>query len=156
LRKSHLQLALLGLWIGVAGLFSFVVAPGAFSVLPTSQMAGQLISRVLSGVEIIGICVGLVFLILSLWGRKERRIPVFDLIVALLLTVSMGISHFVVSARLHDIREQMGDQLAALPSDDPVHATFDMLHKMSVGLLAFSLFSAIVLLAVMSWRDSSK
>jgi hypothetical protein len=155
LRKSRLQIALLGFWVGVAGLFSFVVAPGAFAVLPSSQLAGQVVSRVLSGVEIIGICIGLFFLVLSLVARKHA-VAAFDLIVASLLTLSMVVSRFAVSARLRGIREELGDQLAALSADDPVRSTFDLLHNVSVGLLAFSLFSAIVLLAVLIWRNSSK
>lgn len=155
MRKSRLQIALLGFWVGVAALFSFAVAPGAFSVLPTTQLAGQVVSRVLAGVEMIGISVGLLLLVLSLVGVRQR-LAVFELMVSLLLALSMVISRFVVSSRLHAIREQFGDQLAALPPEDPTRYTFDLLHKVSVGLLALSLFSAMVLLAVLVWRDSSK
>ena len=156
LRTSRLQIALLGLWIGVAGLFSFGVAPVAFSVLPTQSMAGAVVSNVLAAVEIIGICVGLLFLVLSLAGGKQRRIRPFELVVVSLLILSMGVSRFAVSPRLHGIREQLGDQLATLPADDSVRLSFDFLHRCSVGLLAFALFSALVLLAVLIWRDSPK
>ena len=152
----RLQIALLGLWVGVAGLFSFGVAPVAFSVLPTSQLAGAVVSNVLAGVEIIGICVGLLFLVLSLASGRQKRLNAFDLIVIVLLILSMGASRFAVSPRLHQIREQFGDRLAGLPADDAIRLSFDFLHKCSVGLLAFGLFSALVLLAVLIWRESAK
>jgi hypothetical protein len=132
------------------------VAPSAFAVLPSTRSAGELVSRVLSGVEIIGILVGLLFLVIALAGGEQRRLRAFDLIVVVLLTIAMGLSRFLVSPRLHAIREQFGDQLAALPPDDATRSTFDLLHRCSVGLLAFGLFSALVLLGVLIGRDSSK
>ncbi len=155
-RASRIRIALLGLWVGVAALFSFVVAPGAFAVLPSPQLAGNIVSRVLSGVEIIGILVGLALIGVSLFVRsRETRRPVFELVVVVLLTLAMTISHFVVSARLHALRDQFGEHLSDLPSEDTTRVTFDLLHRCSVGLLSFSLFAAIVLLAVLIWRDSS-
>lgn len=154
MRKPRLQIALLGLWLGIAGLFSFVVAPAAFAVLPTQQLAGQMVSRVLSGVEIAGVCLGLALLLLS-YGR-QKRVSVIEVGLSLLLTASMAISRLLVSPRLHAIREQFGDQLAALPSGDPVRSTFDLLHKLSVVLLSISLLGATVMMAILIWRGSSR
>lgn len=155
-RASRIRIALLGIWIGVAVLFSFVVAPGAFAVLPTTQLAGTLVSRVLTGVEFIGIGVGVLLIAASLLDPAIRRKLSFDLLVVGLLTLAMVISRFFVSARLHALRERYGDQLASLPSDDANRISFDFLHRCSVGLLSFSLFAAVVLLAVLIWRETSR
>lgn len=113
-----------------------------------------MVSRVLSAVEIIGICVGLLSLILSF--GKRRGIAVAEIILLLLLTVSMAISRLLVSARLHSIRLQFGEQLGALAREDPVRSTFDLLHQTSVALLVISLLSAILLLGMLIWRGASK
>lgn len=155
-RASRIRIALLGIWIGVAALFSFVVAPGAFAVLPTTQLAGTLVSRVLTGVEFIGIGVGVLLIAVSLLDPAVRRTLSFDFLVVGLVTLAMGISRFVVSARLHALREQYGDQIASLPNDDANRIAFDFLHRCSVGLLSFSLFAAMVLLAVLIWREGSR
>ncbi|MEP7270869.1 MAG: DUF4149 domain-containing protein [Acidobacteriota bacterium] len=154
-RASRIRIALLGLWVGAAALFSFVVAPAAFGVLPTTQLAGNLVSRVLGGVEIIGLIVGVVVLIVLVieWIR-EKRTSVFEVIVCSLMTISMALSRFVISPRLHLLRAQYGDRMAALPAEDAARASFNLLHQVSVGLLSFSLFAGLAMLAVILWRDS--
>jgi hypothetical protein len=146
------RLVILGFWVGVMALFSFVVAPAAFTTLPTQQLAGTIVSRVLAGVEIIGLAAGIVLVSISILlplRRKNVRLVEFGLLV--LMTVSMAISRFVVSARLHDLRAQFGERLALLSSDEPVRRTFDLLHHVSVGLMGFTLCSAIALAAVLIW-----
>ncbi len=154
-RASRIKIALLGIWVGAAALFSFVVAPGAFAVLPTTQLAGNLVSRVLGGVEIIGIIVGVVVLMVLLIDRiRKARTSGFELIVAALMTIAMLLSRFGVSPRLRAIRAEYGDQMATLPAEDAVRASFNLLHQVSVGLLSFALFGGLAMLAVLIWRSS--
>jgi uncharacterized membrane protein len=53
-------------WIGGLIFFAFVVAPSAFSVLPTSHLAGNLVGRTLGKLHWIAIFSGIVFLVSSL------------------------------------------------------------------------------------------
>jgi len=143
---------ILGFWVGVMTLFSFVVAPAAFATLPTQQLAGSIVSRVLAGVEIIGLGAVIVLISISiLRPLRRKKARFFELGLLALMTTSMAISRFVVSARLHDLRAQFGERLALLSSDEPARRTFDLLHHVSVGLMGFTLCSAIALAAVLIW-----
>jgi hypothetical protein len=136
-------------------LFSFVVAPAAFTVLPTQQMAGGIVSRVLAGVELIGVVGGLVLISISILRPLRRgKLRFFELGLLVLMTAAMTISRFVVSTRLREIRAQFGERLALLSADEPVRRSFDVLHQASVGLMGFTLFAAIALAAVLIWFRS--
>ena len=146
------RLVILGFWVGVMALFSFVVAPAAFATLPTQQLAGSIVSRVLAGVEIIGLAAAIVLISISiLRPLRRKKARFFELGLLALMTTSMAISRFVVSARLHDLRAQFGERLALLSSDEPARRTFDLLHHVSVGLMGFTLCSAIALATVLIW-----
>jgi len=147
-----IRLVILGFWLGVMTLFSFVVAPAAFTVLPTPQLAGTIVSRILAGVETIGMVAGVVLIAISIFCRLRRnKVRFFEMGLLVLMTASMVISRFFVSARLHGLRTQFGERLALLSADDPVRRSFDLLHQVSVGLMGFTLFGAITLAAVLIW-----
>jgi hypothetical protein len=44
---SDIRILLLGLWLGAACFFSFAVAPSAFGVLPSRELAGLVVNRTL-------------------------------------------------------------------------------------------------------------
>lgn len=144
--SQNIRIALLSFWLGVMAFFSFVVAPAAFSVLPTQHLAGQVVSRTLGVVEIIGIVVGVILLLIWLAARGRRGKPYFfELITVVLMTVAMGVSR-IVSGWMHDLRLQAGEGLYALPMSDPIRSSFDQLHKFSVGLTGFAMLAAAVLI----------
>src|SRR5947207_12551158 len=55
----------LGIWLGGIVLFA-VLAPTAFSVLPTRHLAGSIVGPMLSKLHWIGLISGIIFLISSL------------------------------------------------------------------------------------------
>jgi hypothetical protein len=141
------RLALLALWVGAMMFFSFFVAPAAFAVLPSTYLAGQVVSRTLGGLEIFGLVVALLLLTLLLasWRARARGFA-FELAVVVLMLVSAAISRFIVSARLHQIRLEFGERLNSLAVTDPARATFELLHQVSVGLTGFNLLAALALI----------
>jgi Domain of unknown function (DUF4149) len=156
LMAQKIRLALLSFWLGAMSIFSFVVAPAAFAVLPERRLAGNVVSRVLGNIEIIGIALGVILLLILLFFREKRRKPfIFEFIAVALMTTSVILSRFAVSSRLRDIRLRHGDQLASLAQSDPVRASFDQLHQYSVWLMGFNIVAAIVLIALLAWRTSS-
>jgi hypothetical protein len=153
---QKIRLALLSFWLGAMSIFSFIVAPAAFAVLPEQRLAGSMVSRVLGSVEIIGIALGIILLLLLFVFREKRGKPfLFELIAVALMSLSVILSRFVVSGHLRDLREKYGDQLASLAHSDPIRAGFDQWHQYSVWLMSFNILAAIVLIALLARRNPS-
>jgi hypothetical protein len=150
-----IRLTILGFWFGAMTTFSAVVAPAAFAVLPSQILAGSLVSRTLSMVEYIGIAVGLILIAIASASVKQSKLRISEQLLLAVMTLSMVISHFVISARLHEIRLQTGNRLETMPATDPLRVDFQMLHQFSVGLMAFNMTATLILIFVLTWRSSS-
>ena len=133
-------------WIGGIIFFAFVVAPTVFSVLPTRQLAGQVVNRSLTALHWMGIVSGVVYLITSMIysrlniGYLQPFAPRHALIVVMIaLTL---ISMFVVAARMEVLRAEMG-AIDKVPPNDPLRIEFNELHRWStrleVGVFAMGL-----------------
>ncbi|MBX3280027.1 MAG: DUF4149 domain-containing protein [Acidobacteria bacterium] len=149
------RLTILGFWFGVLALFSFAVAPAAFSVLPSQGLAGAVVSRTLTVVEYTGMVVGLVLLGISAATSRHSKARLAEQLLLALMTLSMVVSYFIVSSRLHSIRSEMGDRLASLPPGDATRMTFDVMHQFSVGLTAFNMAATLILIGTLLWRRSA-
>ena len=67
-----IRLLALALWIGSIFFFAAVLAPTAFSVLPSRTLAGQMVSHSLFTLHWIGLACGLVFLLAAFCWRCSR------------------------------------------------------------------------------------
>jgi hypothetical protein len=153
MKLQKTRLAILGLWLGAMAFFSFVVAPSAFAVLQQQQLAGALVSRTLGALEIIGIIAGAILIALLFFSRERDRAFLYELIALALMTVSMLVSHFVVSRRMHDLRMSLGE-IAQLAANDPARVEFDRLHQYSVWLMGFDILGAIALIVYLARRNA--
>ncbi|MGQ9896832.1 MAG: DUF4149 domain-containing protein [Acidobacteriota bacterium] len=147
------QWLVLALWLGAMVFFSAAVAPSAFGVLPTRYLAGTLVNSVLGKLEWWGLVCGVLLIAiqtalviraakLRAWaGRLAVGLPV-------LMTLVVGLSKFVVSAKLAAIRMALGSGLEKLPLDDPMRVTFAAWHQYSVWLMGFNILAAVVLVVV--------
>jgi len=153
MRLQKTRLAILGLWLGAMAFFSFVVAPSAFAVLQQQQLAGSLVSRTLGALEIIGMIAGALLIAILFISRERDRAFLYELIALALMTVSMLVSHFVVSRRMHDLRMSLGE-IAQLAANDPARVEFDRLHQYSVWLMGFDILGAIALIVYLARRNA--
>ena len=80
--------------------FSVSWWPSAFAVLQQQQLAGALVSRTLGALEIIGMIAGALLIAILFISRERDRAFLYELIALALMTVSMLVSHFVVSRRM--------------------------------------------------------
>src|SRR5260370_29088721 len=93
--RTFMLLALI-VWIGGIIFFAFVLAPTLFAVLPSTQMAGNVVSPTLSKLHWIGLFAGTVFLICSLvynWQKYSQlrlfsATHVFDVLYYALTAIS--------------------------------------------------------------------
>src|ERR1700732_602737 len=60
-----IQVFALGTWVGSIFYFSAAVAPGAFRVLPSQDLAGVLVEFTLRRLHTLGVAAGIVFLLAS-------------------------------------------------------------------------------------------
>lgn len=148
---NRTRLAILSLWLGIMLMFSVGVAPAAFSVLKNEQRkAGDIVNLALAGTETAGIGFGIVLLLFLLLSKEERG-KLFKLEAALLalMTLAMLLSKFVVSAKLHAMREQYGETLQTLAASDPARHSFNQLHQYSVWLMSFDMLAALLLIVLL-------
>jgi uncharacterized membrane protein len=133
----YLMLLSLIVWLGGLIFFSFVVAPTAFSVLPTRHLAGLVVSRSLTALHWIGIVSGIVFLTTSmLYSRlhagSTQPLAPRHILLYIMLGLSL-ISQFVISPRMVTLRASMPDT-NSVATTDPVRVQFNALHAWSTRL----------------------
>ena len=124
----------LSLWLGSDVFLSFVVAPGAFSILASRDQAGAMVGFALGRMHIAGIVCGLVLLLARL--VRTRTFASLAAPAALCVVLMIGltaISQYTVSARMAGLRTQMG-LIQATAADNPLRVEFDRLHQRSVML----------------------
>lgn len=136
---------LLAVWIGAALLFTIVVAPAAFSVLPTRTLAGALVGRVLPVIFYAGVVIGSLIVVLELigrtgaWGRSAA---------GAVSALACALAQLIVGTKIDRLRAAIGGPLDALAIDDPRRVAFGRLHAISVGWLGLAMVAAIIALAL--------
>ena len=136
---------LLAVWIGAALLFTLVVAPAAFAVLPTRTLAGALVGRVLPVIFYAGVVIGSLIVLLDIigrtgaWGRSAA---------GAVAALACAVAQLVVGTRIDRLRAAVSGPLDALAGDDPRRIAFGKLHAISVGWLGLAMVAAIVALTL--------
>lgn len=154
--KFFMLLALI-VWIGGIIFFAFVETRTLFLVLPTTRMAGDVVSVSLTRLYWMGIISGIVFLICSLGYNhlKHARLKPFAAshILLVLMLILTSISQFSVTPRMRELRTEMqtADNLAA---NDSRRLEFDRLHAWSTRLEGGVLFLGLGVVALTARRFS--
>ncbi len=142
----NFRILLVALWLGAACFFSFAVAPSAFAVLPSRELAGSVVNRTLAIVNYSGLFVGLILLASSYVSRHNaNRIKLWiEQGLLLLLTAACAFGQFVIAARLSDLRGQIGRPIDDMATDDPLRVAFNDLHGYSVTILMTAMIAAVI------------
>jgi uncharacterized membrane protein len=144
----------LSIWLGSDIFLSFVVAPGAFSVLASRDQAGAMVGYSLTRMHFIGIVSGVAILLVRVLRTRSfaslAQPAALCVAVMILLTV---ISQVAVSPRMAVLRVQMGS-IENTGVGNPFLAEFGRLHTISVGLESGVLLAGMVALFWMV-RDAS-
>src|SRR5262245_23471922 len=123
--RTVMLLALI-VWIGGIIFFAFVLAPTLFSVLPSPQMAGNVVSPALSKLHVIGLACGIAFLLCSLLYDRIRyaRMRLFiatNVLVVLMLALT-AYSEYSISPRMRELRTQNMNTPSVRTEFDRLHA----------------------------------
>jgi cytochrome oxidase assembly protein ShyY1 len=148
---DEIESTLLGLWLGAALLFSAVVAPNVFLVLRgfdlanANEIAGTIVTRTLSVINVGGFAVGLLSLVILGLTKRPRKGPSFiaELISLALLATATGVGQWVVAARMRALRTAMVT-IDLVPANDPRRVSFNNLHHYSVQLMGLAMIVAAV------------
>jgi hypothetical protein len=124
-------------WIGAIVFFGAVVAPTVFTVLPTHELAGRVVSRSLGALHWMGIISGIVYLVCSMIYARLAKGFVHPFAARNVLIVAMialtAISLFVITAKMEVLRADMG-VIDNVPFNDARRVEFDRLHEWSTEL----------------------
>jgi uncharacterized membrane protein len=129
-----LMLLSLVVWLGGLIFFAFVLAPTAFTVLPTAHLAGNVVGRALGKLHWIAIFSGIVYLTSSLLYSRltDGAAHVFaarHILLCLMLALTL-ISQFGIMPRMDTLRASLGE-VSSVPLDNPQRIQFDALHVWS-------------------------
>lgn len=157
---NDLRLLLLGLWLGAAVFFSSVVAPNVFSVLRAFQLpnvgeiAGTLVTRTLSVVNVSGFIISLFLLVTAFaFGKGLRKRSFFlELASLIVVAVSSGIGQWVIAAKMRALRVAMVLPVEQMPIDDPRRVAFNRLHGYSVTALSIAMIAALIAFLIIAYR----
>jgi uncharacterized membrane protein len=146
--RTAMLLALI-VWIGGIIFFAFVLAPTLFSVLPSPQMAGDVVSPALTKLHCMGLVSGGAFLICSLLYDRIRyaRFRLFTAanVLIVVMLVLTAISQFSITPRMRELRSSNMNLVSA-------HAEFDRLHAWSTRLEGTVLVLGLVVVVVTARR----
>ena len=145
------RLTLLAFWRGAATIFSAVVAPALFDVLPTRTLAGLVVGRVLPVIFYAGIVIAMVNVVIDLRASRSAGRLAAD--AAMFLTCAAA--QFVVSPRIERVRGSIGGAIEQLDAADPRRLEFGRLHAVSVGLLGIAMIAALVSIVALARTASS-
>jgi uncharacterized membrane protein YedE/YeeE len=149
---------LIGLWLGAACFFSFAVAPSAFGVLPTRELAGSMVSRMLMIVNLSGLVIGLILLATS-FVKPAAIKPVLlwaERLLLLILTAACAVGQFVIALWLAYVKAQIGKPIDEVAAEDPLRIQFNNLHEYSVWVLVAGMIAALLAYFLISRKSDKK
>lgn len=154
---AFIEALLLAVWLGSMIFFSFAVAPSAFAVLPSRELAGAVVTSAIGKIEILGLIIGPLLLLIQMTAWRSRsasaKARTLRVILLLMMIAAAAASRFWVSAKLVSLRQEMGGVIDNVAATDPLRIQFNALHGYSVGLMAAAMLAGFVVLflTVRSW-----
>jgi hypothetical protein len=155
---SFSRLILLACWFGAALFFGAVVAPAAFGVLRSfglsnaNEIAGSIVTRSLSVINIAGFLIALLLLVTVFLRRSStgRVSFIVECICIAVIALATGVGHWVIAARMRALRAAMVLPIDQIAIDDSRRIEFNSLHGYSVNALGLAMIAALVALVLMA------
>jgi hypothetical protein len=152
------RLILLAVWFGAALFFGAVVAPAAFGVLRSfglpnaSEIAGSIVTRSLSVVNLAGFVIAVLLLVTVILRRNysSRLSFIFECMCLAVIALTTGVGHWFIAARMRALRVAMVLPIDQIAADDPRRVAFNSLHGYSVNALSLAMIAALVAMVLMA------
>jgi hypothetical protein len=155
------EVLLLSVWLGSMIFFSFGVAPSAFAVLPTRELAGVMVTSTIGKVEVLGLVIGplLILFQAASWGIRQssKTTRIVQLLLVVAMIAAAALSRFWISPRMVSLRGEMGGHIDELPLAAPLRVQFNDLHHYSVALMGAAMIAGLLVLfltvrSLVGWR----
>lgn len=151
------RVILLAVWFGAALFFGAVVAPAAFGVLRSfglpnaNEIAGSIVTRSLSVLNIAGFVIALLLLVTVILRRNysSRLSFIVQCICLGVIALATGVGHWLIAARMRALRTAMVLPIDQIGADDPRRIAFNSLHGYSVNALSLAMIAALVAMVLM-------
>jgi amino acid transporter len=148
-------------WLGGLAVFSFIVAPAAFSVLPSRHLAGDLVSASLARLYLLSVLCAAVFaaalvMELAMSGNDWRAAALPAALLVLALVIG-SYNHYGLTPPMAGLRAEMKSAFGSVdqtPADHPLRVRFNRLHGISMALLSgeLLLLAGLVFVTVRRFR----
>ena len=137
-----LMLLSLVVWIGGIIFLAFVVAPSLFTILPTRQLAGSVVTRCLGALHWIGLGCGVTFLLCSLAESHGTVLNLRNGALVGMLALTL-VSQIVLGGKMQRLRDDMGE-IDKIAATDARRVEFNALHQWSTRLEVIVLLLGLV------------
>jgi hypothetical protein len=134
-----------------------VVAPAAFGVLRSfglpnaNEIAGSIVTRSLSVVNLAGFVIALLLLATAILRRNTsgRVSFIVELVCLGVIGLATGVGHWVIAARMRALRAAMVLPIDQIAADDSRRVAFNNLHGYSVNALGLAMIAALIVMFLM-------
>ena len=149
---------MLACWFGAALFFGAVVAPAAFGVLRSfglpnaNEIAGSIVTRSLSVINIAGFVIALLLLVTAILRRNAtgRVSFIVEIVCLAVIALATGVGHWLIAARMRALRAAMVLPIDQIAVDDVRRIEFNSLHGYSVNALGLAMIAALVAMVLMA------
>jgi uncharacterized protein DUF4149 len=140
---------LLSLWFGAGVFLIAAVAPTAFQIVPSRDVAGDLVAATLGWIDLFGLIAGPFLLLTLLLGWLPLQAPVrLRMVLIVLMTIATGVSGRWLTPAMIKLRESMGRRIEEVDPSDPLKLQFGQLHALSTGLMGLHVTLALILMVL--------
>jgi hypothetical protein len=152
-------------WVGGIAFFAFVVAPVAFTHLPTAHEAGLVVGASIRILHQIGLIGGGIFCLatITLWFRAEVPARVgfaIEMVLALVMLSVTAFSQYRILPAMEQDRIAAGGDIAVADITSPARVHFERLHAWSERLEGLVLLCGIGVILVLAresqWPETGK
>ncbi|ADW68667.1 DUF4149 domain-containing protein [Granulicella tundricola] len=149
------QLIAMVIWVGGLIFFAFVLAPTAFSVLPTVSLAGSIVGAALRELHVLGLICGALFLavtgvMFSQAPMKVRGRYEMEFLLAGVMVLATAYLQWNVLPAMEVDRGRANGDISSVSVDHPARVHFDRLHKRSERVEGFVLLCGLGVVFLMS------
>ena len=124
----------------------------SFALPNANEIAGSIVTRSLSVVNIAGFVIALLLLaVLILRRNASGRVSfIVECICLAVIALATGVGHWVIAARMRALRAAMVLPIDQVAADDPRRIAFNNLHGYSVNALGLAMIAALVAMVLMA------